>query len=189
MRPHDTANRVVRIPLHSRKYPDLHAIVDEADAELVSGYRWNVQPGRNTFYAVAFVRLRGMKRPVTIKMHRVILDPSGDRVVDHIDGNGLNNTRANLRAGTHQQNMQNIQSRSSHRDGSSQYLGVSRQRSSKKWRAGIYVNGTQQHLGVFVTEIEAAHAYDRAAIEHLGELASLNFPDLATSYVNDRQGE
>lgn len=177
MRPHDTANRVVRIPLHSRKYPDLYALVDEADAELVSGYRWYPKPGRgNTFYAIAFPDGRAMY------MHRLLIANAGEMMVDHVDHDGLNNRRCNLRLTTHRQNLQNRK-----RKGASAYIGVSWDRPANKWRADIGMHGKVVHLGRFATEIDAARAYDRAAIEHCGESASLNFPDRIDEYVNDRR--
>lgn len=180
MRPHDTANRVVRIPLHSRKYPGLYAIVDEADTDLVSGHRWYPKPGRNgTFYAIAFPGGRA------VYMHQLVVGDTDKPLVDHEDHDGLNNRRSNLRPATNQQNMHNRK-----RKGASGYTGVSWSKNSsvRPWKAYIGLNGKPVYLGRFATEVEAARAYDRAAIEHFGEFASVNFPDLAPSYVNERQG-
>jgi len=93
--------------------------------------------------------------------------------VDHIDGNGLNNTRANLRICTYQQNVCNCKSRG----GDSKYKGISWDKRSKKWRAKIRYNSKDKHLGVFEDEIEAAREYDREAAKLFGEFAYLNFPE------------
>lgn len=93
--------------------------------------------------------------------------------VDHIDHNGLNNQKSNLRNCTHRQNAMNNSSR-----GSSKYLGVSivgRGRQKGMISAEIKMNYRKIHIGVFSTEIEAAKAYDKKAKELFGEFANLNF--------------
>lgn len=164
----------IRIPLHSRKHPGLFAIIDEEDYPLVSGYRWNVQPGRNTFYAITFVRLRGMMKSVQLKMHRVILDPPADLVVDHIDGNGLNNQRSNLHACTHQDNLSaaNVHEPEAARGNTSGFRGVHFQKSRGKWTA--HFKG--KYIGIFESEIDAAIAYDDACLASGGNILRLNFP-------------
>jgi hypothetical protein len=95
--------------------------------------------------------------------------------VDHIDHNGLNNRRSNLRLCTAQQNARN------HRPqlrGSSKYKGVSWRQDGKVFRALIWHNGKSINLGRFKNEIDAAKAYDKAAKKYFGEFAYLNFPDL-----------
>ena len=105
-------------------------------------------------------------------MHRLILgEPPSDQkvIVDHRDGNGLNNQRSNLRWVTKQENNCNRAG-----FGSSGFLGVSKSRG--KWVAKIRRDGIRYHLGTFVSEIEAAKAYDAKAIQLHGEFANLNFP-------------
>jgi len=106
-------------------------------------------------------------------MHRFIMKPPDDLVVDHIDGNGLNNTRANLRICTYQQNIFNRKGWGK----DSKYKGVSWDKRSKKWRAKIRYNSKDKHLGVFEDEIEAAKEYDKEAAKLFGEFAYLNFPE------------
>lgn len=143
------------------------AIVDAADYEWLSQYKWHlVAPGK--LYAG---RKEGGK---TIYMHREIMQPPPGMMVDHIDGNGLHNRRANMRNCTNQQNMRNIHKR---RSGASIYKGVYYDKRRHTWYARICHNGKNIHLGTFPTEIEAAHAYDRAARRLFGEFAHLNFPD------------
>ena len=104
-------------------------------------------------------------------MHQFIMRPPKGKVVDHIDGNGLNNRRANLRLCTPRQNRRNTRPRRK----TSAFLGVSRRGS--KYLARIKHDGRQLYLGLFDDEIEAARARDRKACELFGEFAWLNFPD------------
>ena len=164
----------VRIPLHSRKYPDLHAAIDEEDYELVSRYRWHpwTRPHINTFYAQANARVDG--KWTVIKMHRLILGLD-QPAIDHINRNGLDNRRSNLRFALAGENGANSRNRNGC---SSQFRGVDWFPRARKWRASISVKGKSQHLGLYADEIEAARAFDRAAIKQWGEFATLNFPDL-----------
>ena len=107
-------------------------------------------------------------------MHRVIMTPPDQMFVDHIDHNGLNNTRSNLRLCTLAQNNCNSTSR---RTSTSKYKGVSWKKVSKKWAASTQSMGKIYHLGYFTDEIAAARAYDKKAAELHGQFACLNFPD------------
>jgi len=104
-------------------------------------------------------------------MHQLLMAPPPGMVVDHIDGNGLNNRRANLRICTPQQNRRNTRPR--HK--TSAFLGVSRR--GDKYAARIKHHGREFHLGLFKDEIEAAKARDRKAKELFGQFAWLNFPE------------
>lgn len=106
---------------------------------------------------------------VSVRMHQMVLPVSGKYVPDHINGNGLDNRRSNLRVATYSQNAMNQKPRF----GDSKYRGVTR--AGTRWRALIGVNGRQIYLGKHATEIEAAQAYDDAAKVHHGEFANLNF--------------
>lgn len=104
-------------------------------------------------------------------MHRMIMRPRRGQLVDHIDGNGLNNRRCNLRVCNYQQNAANT----GPRGGTSRFVGVRRR--GDKWEAGVQCRGKYYHLGTFATEIEAAKARDRKAYELWGPYAYLNFPE------------
>lgn len=151
-------------------------VVDTRDYQLVAPYRWHMSRGRIR-YAVTSVKVPGGSQ-VAYAMHRLILGmDSGDRrFVDHIDGDGLNNCRENLRFADRSKNMQNRRKKTRT---SSRYKGVAfvppgPQTPSGRWRAYIQVNGRLRHLGRYATEREAALAYNAAAAEHFGPFACLN---------------
>lgn len=148
------------------------AIVDDEDYELLSPWQWRARTwwASRTSYAYRYVS-RGDGTFQKLLMHRAILDAPPEMQVDHIDGNGLNNTRSNLRLATHTQNQANASRR---RDNQSGFKGVRRIRDSG-WQARICVNGKQQHVGFFQTAEEAARAYDKAARDLRGQFAKLNF--------------
>ncbi len=158
----DESNRDVRrIPLGS----GLFAIVDACDYPEISKYKWRASRHGPTVYASC------VKRGKVVYMHRMILRARKGCLVDHIDGNGLNNRRCNLRVCTHQQNRANV----GPRGGVSRFVGVGRMRD--KWQARITFRGKVFHLGTFDDEVEAAKARDRKAYELHGEYAYLNFPE------------
>jgi hypothetical protein len=144
-------------------------LVDDADFESLSIYKCHALRGRwnkGTWYARANV---GGKQ---ILLHRLILgDPPPGMEVDHIDGDGLNNQRSNLRFCTKSENMQN---RKLQRNNTSGYRGVVFHKPTKKWQATISFQGKTRWLGLFVLPEEAAAAYDREASRLFGEFARLN---------------
>lgn len=145
----------------------LFAICDAADFEKVKGAWWHlVGKDRKTQYAQT--RFTGSRKLVS--MHRLILDAQDGAVVDHINGNGLDNRRTNLRICTVQQNTMNMMPKGT---GSSRFKGVSLMPSGK-WRSYIRADGKRRHVGYFNNEVDAAKAYNDAAIEYFGEFARLN---------------
>lgn len=152
----------------------LEAIVDDADFDRLSKYKWYASSTKNkrACYALRHDRTDGDR---VVQMHRDVLCLARGMYVDHVDGNGLNNRRANLRPSTPSQNSRN---RFAHRDGRSKYKGVSKtRRFEKSWRAQIWSGHRNISLGSFGSEVEAAKAYDAAARELYGEFARLNFGD------------
>jgi hypothetical protein len=144
------------------------ALVDDADYAYPTQWRWRYD---TSGYAVRKVYQAG--KLTRIFMHRVILNAQPGQLVDHIDGNRLNNTRANLRIVTPSQNQWN---RAKNHSGSSPYKGVSLH--TRGWMARVRVYGKRIHLGYFVTPELAARVYDAAALHFFGVYARLNFPDL-----------
>ena len=146
----------------------LFALVDEADVELVSGYTWHAKRASEARGWYAIASGRGLRR---LRMHRLLLDePTGD--VDHINGNGLDNRRSNLRPADRSHNLANSRKRA---DTSSRFKGVYFCRANGRWAAEA-TKGKKQFLGYHDAEEDAARAYDAAARRLFGEFASLNFP-------------
>lgn len=165
LKPPEPPNDQVRyIALTQGKF----ALVDAADYEWLNQYKWCVS--RSKHGGCYAVRNEGGR---TIKMHRQIMNPPKGMVVDHIDRNGLDNTRRNLRNCTPAQNARNQESKR----GASQYKGVYYSRKARKWVAQICVDRRRITIGSFHSEIEAARAYDRKARELFGQFAYLNFPE------------
>jgi hypothetical protein len=160
------------IPLTRGKY----AIVDPEDYEALARYNWYTCTGGGTFYAIRMAKATGSKRrQKRVAMHRVVMRAPDELYVDHINGNGLDNRKANLRLATPAQNCQN---RGKYLVGAvSRFKGVMRRPYKRSWGASISANNKDIWLGTFRSEIEAAKAYDRAAIKYHGEFASLNFPE------------
>lgn len=146
------------------------ALVDVEDWPLLKKYRWRATLSANIWYCVCSVWVNGSSRLLT--MHRLLLNPPEDQVVDHANGNGLDNRRANLRICSSADNSRNARFRSS-RPRSSRMKGVTR--TSKGWRAQILIDGVKRNLGTYKTEQEAGVAYYVAAREAFGEFAW--FPD------------
>jgi hypothetical protein len=145
--------------------------VDDDDFEELNRFKWCAAKSGNTFYAY-----RKVSHYITLRMHRQILDLTDPKIfTDHIDGNGLNNQKENLRICTNQQNQMNSRK---HKDGSSQYKGVYFDKRRQSWTTQIQINGKSIRLGRFKTEKEAAVSYDRAAEKVYGKFAKLNFPSL-----------
>jgi hypothetical protein len=142
----------------------LSAQVDDADVPLLSGYRWHAFKTGHSYYA---------RSSYGLYMHRVIFGlGKGDRdEVDHINGDGLDNRRANLRRCSHAENLRNQR-----RQSSSRPKGVSYRpdKGSKCWHARIKIAGVTKHLGYFATPEQAAEAYNRAARAAFGVYAKTN---------------
>jgi hypothetical protein len=164
----------VSIPLHSRKYPGLFAIIDAEDYERVSQYRWHPAKAKHTFYAATSIR-KSCGGSTLLLLHRLITDAPKGVQVDHRDGNGLLCQKYNLRFATQEDNARNHRRR---KGITSPYRGLSYDRRNKRWRAGIYYDGKTHHLGSSkdATHVaHLAHLYDRTAIKVFGEFARTNF--------------
>jgi hypothetical protein len=147
-------------------------IVDDDDFERVCIFRWCYY---GDGYAARGYRENGKVRIVRLH-HMIIGNPRPGFLVDHINGNRLDNRKSNLRFVTNQQNIFNSQKRQLIISGgnSSKYKGVTWMTDSNKWRNRITLGGREFHLGVFESEQEAALAYNQAAIKFYGEYSKLN---------------
>ncbi|UCD51637.1 MAG: HNH endonuclease [Phycisphaerales bacterium] len=141
-----------------------YTLVDAADYEALNQYNWR-------FYNGYAARQQGRK---TIYMHRQIMDPPQGMMVDHVNRNKLDNRCANLRVCTRRENILN---QAGKRTSRSRFKGVEYRKGRDKCVARIRFNGQRLWLGTFDDEVEAARAYDRAAVECFGEFAHLNFPE------------
>jgi hypothetical protein len=155
------------IPLTKGKF----AKVSPRDYPVMMKYKWCARRTPQTFYASFYRNKNGRQKIVS--MHNLIMTPPAGFIVDHIDGDGLNNCRPNLRLATPAQNSRNTRAKV---NGISKYKGVCPEKRRKCWRATLTVDGKQIHVGQFKSEIEAAKAYDVAAKKYHGKFARLNFP-------------
>lgn len=142
------------------------ALVDDEDFEDLNQYKWHAAKFGNNFYAMRNIRIDGKR--TSIKMHREIM---GRKNIDHIDHDGLNNQRSNLRVCTHQENHMN---RRANINATSAYKGVSFKKQTGRWIAKIHINDKQINIGSFADEVDAARAYNKKAIELFCEFANLN---------------
>lgn len=140
------------------------AVIDTVDIPLVEGWNWAalVSYGRSTY---AF---HTSNRPVrkSIYLHRVIMGEPDGMEVDHINGNGLDNRRSNLRLATSSQNKHNTGPR---KNSTSGFKGVTWDKANSKWQAQITLHGKVKKLGRFPTPEEAYEAYCKASGELHGE--------------------
>lgn len=148
-----------QIPLTQGKF----ALVDDEDFERINSHKWSLgNVGRNNLYAIRSVYKNG-KKEKTVYMHREVLELTSKKHVDHVNSNGLDNQKANLRECTHSENMRNRI-----RHNKSGFKGVFQM--GNRWKAMI----RNRYLGLFTTAIDAARAYNAAAKQLYGEFARLN---------------
>jgi hypothetical protein len=152
------------------------ALVDDEDYEELSKFKWYAELDGNAWYARRTVARDG--RSLTVLMHRVILKLPIGIEADHVNRDGLDNRRKNLRSATHAENGRN---RRLQRNNTVGYRGVYRAR--HRFAAAIKVNDRTIYLGRFDTPESAGHAYDDAARLYFGEFAYLNYPKQSESEV------
>jgi hypothetical protein len=145
------------------------ALVDDEDFEQLSKFKWRAQKSTNTFYAVREFQ------QASVYMHRWILGITNPKIQGHHqDGNGCNNQRSNLLTATRTQNYTAFRTLKENK--TSSFRGVDWHRG--KWRVRICVSKKRICIGYFHNEIDAAKAYDAAAIKYFGEFSAPNFPNI-----------
>jgi hypothetical protein len=157
--------KTVVVTLTNKKGESAECIVDaDAWVSILQYYKWYLQTSRSKKYAITTICV-GKKRSC-MSMHTLLLPKQPFQVVDHINGNGLDNRRENLRRATPAQNATN-------RKHGKSYRGVCLME-GKYYYASICSNRKTYHLGSFKTPEEAAKAYNEAAVKFHGEFARLN---------------
>lgn len=154
----------------------MYSIVDAGFYDHLMQWRWSVLECKNktiAYYALRHANKSDLGSRENIFMHQQIMS-AGVMEVDHKNRNGLDNRRSNLRLCTQSQNIGNTRVRKNTKTG---FKGVSPQSLGSKFVAKINIDNVQTYLGSFDTPEEAAHVYDRAALEKWGEFAWLNFPE------------
>jgi len=143
----------------------IFATIDDDDYELVNKFKWILRIKGKKSYAVT-----GGK---SVRLHRLLLNnPDKSLLVDHINGNGLDNRRENLRVCN---NAQNLRNRGKNNNNKGRYKGVSLRTGKNTYIARIMTDeGKYKYLGDFLTDHDAALAYNKAAIQYHGEFAYLN---------------
>ena len=151
-------------------------LLDDADWDQLRQFKFTVIKSNNTYYCR---RTTGKSE----MMHRIILGlPYGDRrMVDHVNGNGLDNRRQNLRVCDHSTNAHNTH----YIGGQVPFMGVFMD--GKKYRAMIRVKGKRIHLGNFTNPILAARAYDRAAKRYFGDFATTLNEDKIKEFIENKE--
>jgi hypothetical protein len=151
-------------------------LVDEDVAEVLGQFYWCAQPKRDTCWYAIRNADGGDGRHRSIRMHREIMGAPATMQVDHrehhpFEAKIIDNRRTNLRICTGGENACNLRRA---KNGKSPFKGVSWFAQHEKWRADIRKSNRLHFLGLFVDPLEAAYAYDRAAIEMHGEFAATN---------------
>lgn len=150
----------------------MKTLVDDDDYEILSQHRWHAHVHKNKRGTIVYAESRRMVKRVVVRqsMHRLIVGAVSGELVDHRDGDGLNNQRANLRKCTRAENGRNA-AKTGGRLGTSKFKGVDLHVGTGRWRARV----GSLYIGLFESEEDAARAYDSAAKELFGDFARANF--------------
>lgn len=150
-----------------------YALVDDEDFEWLNQWKWFADKVGNIWYASRGLYNKELhKHTKMLRMHRLIMkDPKG-KLIDHLNGNGLNNQKKNLRVCGKSDNAKNC--KVNRLNNTSGYKGVSLYKGGPLWHACIRLNYKSIHLGQFIKKDDAALAYNKAAKKIFGKFAKLN---------------
>lgn len=157
--------------IKSLKHGSQEVILDLEDAEIFDSIVWHLYttPRHHTYY----LQCNKTKDHPSYRFHRLIMNVTDSKlVVDHINHNGLDNRKSNLRVTTQKGNNANASKRKNAQ--TSKYKGVHLDRTHGKWKAQIQYENVKYTLGTYLIEDEAASAYNQAAVKYFGEFAVLN---------------
>lgn len=143
----------------------IYSLVDDEDYDFIMQRKWYFRNG----YAARGEYVEEKRNNRTVFMHREVMKSITS--IDHIDGDKLNNQKSNLRVANKSQNAANMVKK---QKCTSRFKGVVWHKKAKKWMSRIVVNYKGIYLGIYNSEIEAAEAYNDAALKHFGEFARLN---------------
>lgn len=160
----------VHVPLTQGKF----ATIDIEDWPRVSQFKWHASRHRSGNWYARKKCVHADGRIGVYGLHQFILGLAPGTLVDHVDGEGLNNTRQNLRPATPGQNRTNTGAQRNNKVG---YKGVTKRGRYDRWQASIGCQGKRYFLGRFTTPEAAARAYDAKARELFGPFAHCNFPE------------
>lgn len=156
------------------------AIVDDEDCDRLSQWRWNISTCNGGVYATRWERESGSERRQLVRMHVEIMNPPAGMLVDHINGDTLDNRRCNLRVCTKGQNQMNMRRNSRNTSG---YRGVHWNKKNKKWTAMIRVANKKHYLGLFESVEAAAAAYAEASRKYHGEFGRPDLPQTVLGFL------
>ncbi len=155
--------RKIKLSQNGRKYKGMYvALVDDEDFERINQYHWSVVMAKRGKYAASIINQKH------IQLHRFLMNPPERMIVDHINHDGLDNRKSNLRLATHAQNNSNVGKYSNNTSG---FKGVCWNKNDKKWQAQIGFKGKLYVVGRFDDPEEAHKAYCEKAKELNGEFA------------------
>jgi hypothetical protein len=171
-----TKTLIIESPTHGTH----EVLYDAEDEDKINKYNWYVSKQQYCFYVRTHIphpdggfTRGGRRRQTTLEMHRLVAGTPKGMSTDHINGDGLDNRKQNLRICTTAENGRN---RGKSKNNTSGFKGVSWHKNRKIWYVHIRHNKKLMHIGSFKDKEEAARAYDRKAIELHGKFAKLNFP-------------
>lgn len=160
---------MIAILLKSKTYGENYFFIDGEDFDKIKNYTWCIANFSKRFYIVSDLCNKGNRKKILL--HRLIMNCPDGMVVDHINHNGLDNRKENLRICTNQENLYNQRKKEGK---TSKYKGVSFFKRDNNWTVRIRINGKSKNLGYFLNEEDAAEVYNQAALKYYGKYAFLN---------------